>query len=253
MMLAHPTHEFVEYHRQWECFHCLGEWAKCSHGTPPWGPCPRDLGDILIPDGHFRLKEFNRMRIAFTDGEMSNLDANFGQLLCACIVEYKAPRPGSPLSATNPPWTNMRTFALTNYSDKRWDDRGLAKDWRNALEDYDIIVTWNGIKFDIPFLNTRLLARWHERELRSPRHKDLMYTARFKLRMNNATLDNVAQTLGIGSKYGVAKTPMRPAQWTMAMGGHRPSYNYILRHCQNDVKVLAGVWQEIKHLAGEIK
>lgn len=192
------------------------------------------------------------MRIAFTDGEMSNLDANFGQLLCACVVEYR-PLTDAQLKAGQKPWTNLRTFTLADYKDKRWDDRGLAIEWRDALEQYDIIVTWNGVKFDVPFLNTRLRVRWNERELRAPKHKDLMYTARFKLRMNNATLDNIAASLGVYKKYGTEKTRMQPEQWTMAMGGHLPSYKYIIHHCQEDVKVLAGVWQELKHLVTEIK
>jgi uncharacterized protein YprB with RNaseH-like and TPR domain len=176
---------------------------------------------------------------AFTDGEMSNLSADFGQLLCACVVEYAADRPTG---------VNLRTFALGDYDKRRWDDRSLAVAWRDALEEYDVIVTWNGIRFDLPFLNTRL-RRWGLRELRSPKHRDLMFTARYKLRLSNAKMDTVAQFL----KCKVHKTPMQPEQWTMAMGGHHPSYRYIIRHCQNDVKVLAEAWAKMKHLVGEIK
>lgn len=179
------------------------------------------------------------MRVGFTDGEMSNLAADFGQLLCACICEYK---PSPPF------YTGLRTFTLHDYTDRRWDDRSLAREWRNAMEEFDIIVTWNGIKFDVPFLNTRL-RRWGDKEVLIKHHKDLMYTARYKLRLSNAKLDTVAQFL----RCKVHKTPMQMERWTMAMGGHEPSYGYILRHCQNDVKVLAEVWEKSKHLVTEIK
>lgn len=179
------------------------------------------------------------MRIAFTDGEMSNLSADFGQLLCACIVEY------DPHHITG---ANLQTFTLADYDGKRWNDKGLAKAWRDALQEYDIMVTWNGIKFDVPFLNTRL-RRWGLKELRSPRHKDLLYTARYKMRLSSNRLDNVAQFLGCQ----VSKTPMQPEQWTMAMGGHKPSYQYIVTHCRNDVRVLAECWERMKHLVGAIE
>ena len=114
------------------------------------------------------------------------------------------------------------------------------------------VVTWNGLKFDVPFLETRL-RRWGLGPLAIARHKDLLYTARYKLRLHANKLDDVAEHLGVRRKYGVAKTKLEPERWTMALGGHEPSYRYIVTHCQEDVKVLACVWQEIKHLVTEIK
>lgn len=179
------------------------------------------------------------MRVGFTDGEMSGLKADFGQLLCACICEYK---PKAPY------FTNLQTFQLRDYKGKRWDDKSLAVAWRDAMEAYDIIVTWNGIKFDVPFLNTRL-ERWGEHEVRVARHKDLMYTARYKLRLSNNRLDTVARFL----KCPVEKTSMQPEQWTMAMGGYKPAYDYIVAHCKLDVAVLAWCWEMTKKHVTEIK
>ena len=179
------------------------------------------------------------MRIAFADGEMSNLNADFGQLLCACVCEY---------DTTKPQGGKIHTFTLHDYEDKRWDDSRLAKAWRDCMEDFDIIVTWNGIRFDVPFLNTRLRHRGM-REVRLSHHIDLMYTARFKLRLASATLDHVSSFLGCKVK----KTRMQPDQWGRAMGGHRPSYAYILNHCKLDVRVLAEVYDKTRHLIREIK
>ena len=178
------------------------------------------------------------MKIAFTDGEMSNLAADYGQLLCACICEY-APK--------KPFYTNLRTFSLHDYKGKRWDDKQLAIEWKNALEEYDIVVTWNGVKFDIPFLNTRL-QRWDEQEVRVARHKDLMYTARYKLKLSNAKLDTVARFFRSPDQ----KSFLDPERWTMAMGGHKESYDYIIKHCKLDVAVLAWVGEKSKHLVNEI-
>lgn len=182
------------------------------------------------------------MRIAFFDGEMTNLSPKFGQLLCACILEYDPQRVGG---------FNLQTLMLDDYKVQRWDDSGLARRWRDALESYDIIVSWNGKHFDLPFLNTRLES-YGMRPLRSPRHEDLMFTARRHLRCmqaENSKLDTVARKL----KLPVQKTHLEPKHWVKAIGGHRPSYDYILTHCQHDVRVLAVMWEKMKHLVREIK
>src|SRR5437762_2950622 len=152
------------------------------------------------------------MRIAFTDGEMTNLSPRFGQLLCACILDY---------DPQHKQGFNLRTLKLNNFRGRRWDDKGLAMAWRDALEEYDIIVTWNGRQFDVPFLNARL-ARWNLRPLRSPRHEDLMYTARHHMRcmgVPNSKLATIAQHLGLP----VQKSELLPEHWVMAAGGHVPS------------------------------
>jgi uncharacterized protein YprB with RNaseH-like and TPR domain len=188
------------------------------------------------------------MKIGFFDGEMTGLNADgWSQMLCACICEYQ------PVTARNPkPWCNMRTFLLTDYTHRRWEDRGLALAWRDALEEYDLVVGWNTVKFDVPYLNTRL-QEYDCRPLRLKMHKDLMYTARFKLKLDSASLENVSTYLRVHEKYGIAKTKLEKKRWRMAIAGHRPSYEYICRHCEADVKVLAAVWQETKHLVTELK
>jgi hypothetical protein len=191
------------------------------------------------------------MRTAITDGEMSNLSMDFGQLLCWGLADFQ-PLTEKEIKAGKKPWKNLRVLELDDYQRRRWDDRGLATRVRDELSKYDLIVTWNGVRFDIPALNTRL-HRWGRKEFLPKRHKDLMYTARYKLRLSNATQDNVAKFYNIEARYGVAKTPMQPEQWTMALGGHYPSFRYIVRHCENDIKVLAALWQEMLPIAGEIK
>lgn len=191
------------------------------------------------------------MRIAFTDGEMTNLSADFGQLLCAGIAEYN-PVTAREIAKGARPWKNVRVLELPDYANRRWVDGPLAIAWRDALEEYDIIVTWNGVRFDLPFLNTRLV-RYGAKEYVPRRHKDLMYTARFRLKMTNAQQDTISKFYRVPERYGVQKTPMYPEQWCKAMGGHRPSYQYIITHCANDIKVLAALWQEMKDIAGEIK
>jgi len=182
------------------------------------------------------------MKIAFTDGEMTNLNPKFGQLLCACVLAY---------NPEDDRGGRLTTLVLDDYVTQRWDDSGLARAWRDEIEQYDIIVTWNGKHFDLPFLDARL-GEYGLRPLQAPRHEDLMFTFRRHLRcmhIANSKLDTVARHL----RLPVQKTPMIPQQWVKAIGGHRPSYDRIITHCEHDVRVLAAAWPRAKHLVREIK
>ena len=166
----------------------------------------------------------------------------FGQLLCACPIEF---------SSTNPVGSRLQTFRLGDYHKRRWDDKSLAVAWRDMLETYDVVVTWNGRRFDMPFLDGRL-KEYGLRPVNLARHEDLMFTARHHMRcmgLKNSKLDTVAKKL----RLPVQKTPMVARQWIRAIGGHEPSYRSIIHHCQHDVKVLAGVWWKLKHLVREIR
>lgn len=179
------------------------------------------------------------MNVAFIDGEMSNLSADYGQMLCWCVCLYDTQKEGPG---------KVKTFTIGNYKHRRWDDKALVEAIRDDIQQYDLIVSWNGIKFDVPFLNTRL-KYWGLKEVKVKRHKDLLYTSRYKLRLSNNKLDTVAKYLGCK----VHKTSVDPARWTMALGGHHKSYQYIIDHCQRDVKVLAEVYTHLKDVMGEVK
>lgn len=250
-------HDWTIYHGRWACRKCLQEYSRMGWNPdihPPLSGCREDAPVLT----KYELKEITDLmasdtgfRIGFMDGEMSNLQADFGQLLCACITDY-VPRTMKEIKAGKKPWGPVRTFQLADYDRHRWNDRSLAIQWRDAMEEYGLIVSWNGLKFDVPFLETRL-RRWGLQGPAIKRHKDLLYTARYKLRLASNSLDSVSTHLGIHDKYGIAKTKMEPERWTMALGGHKPSFNYIIHHCQLDVKVLAAVWQETSHLVTEIR
>jgi len=172
------------------------------------------------------------MRIGFFDGEMTNLNADYGQLLCWCICEYDTKKPY---------YTNMRTFKLHDYKNARWDDSGLAKDIKEAMSEYDLVVSWNGRRFDIPFLNTRLEDAQLD-TYKVNRHLDLLYTSRFKLKLSNNKLDTVSKYL----KAPANKTFLDPVTWRRAMGGDKKSYEYIIKHCQIDVAILAHVYHRLR-------
>lgn len=128
------------------------------------------------------------------------------------------------------------------------DDRELVRAYAEALASYDILVSWNGILFDIPVLNARL-AYWQAQDGKGPRrvdpnmHIDLMYyaTGRFN-KLGRKSLQNVSEYFDVGSE----KTPLRVRIWNGAMAGKPEDYAKIVEHCDRDVQVLRDVFPVMK-------
>lgn len=128
------------------------------------------------------------------------------------------------------------------------DDRELVRAYAEALSAYDILVSWNGILFDIPVLNARL-AYWQAQDGKGPRrvdpnmHIDLMYyaTGRFN-KLGRKSLQNVSEYFDVGSE----KTPLRVRIWNGAMAGKPEDYAKIVEHCDRDVQVLRDVFPVMK-------
>lgn len=128
------------------------------------------------------------------------------------------------------------------------DDRELVRAYADALSKYDILLSWNGILFDIPVLNARL-AYWQAQDGIGPRrvdpnmHIDLMYyaTGRFN-KLGRKSLQNVSEYFAVGSE----KTPLRIRTWNGAMQGKPEDYAKIVEHCDRDVQVLRDVFPVLK-------
>lgn len=176
----------------------------------------------------------------FFDMEMSNLDANFGQVLCAVVKTERGD-------------TNIVRFdnqvAHLNGFNSLYTDRETVLAIRSLLESFvgDIWVSYNGKKFDIPFLDTRLLIHG-ERPVTQGMHLDPLYIARYKLRLNNNRLDTVAKALGVDS----SKTAIEPGYWIPALRGDRASMDYVVDHCVRDVAVLEEVFNKLRPFVDKV-
>jgi uncharacterized protein YprB with RNaseH-like and TPR domain len=122
------------------------------------------------------------------------------------------------------------------------NDRDLVVAYRDALEEYDVLVSWNGKLFDIPVLNGRL--GYHEEHfIRAHMHIDLMYyaTGQF-MRMGRKSLQSVSEYFEVANQ----KTPLKVRQWDGAMAGKPEEYEKIVEHCDADVLVLRDVFPHLK-------
>jgi uncharacterized protein YprB with RNaseH-like and TPR domain len=136
-------------------------------------------------------------------------------------------------------WGNVQQFRkgsdITN-------DRDLVVAYRDALEQFDVLVSWNGKLFDVPVINGRL-GYHREQFIRAHMHIDLMYyaTGQF-MRMGRKSLQSVSEYFEVANQ----KTPLRVRQWDAAMAGKPEAYEKIVEHCDADVLVLRDVFPNLK-------
>lgn len=181
------------------------------------------------------------MRFAVMDLECTHLNSDEGFLLCGGIKPLG--EPGYVISLDD-----------CRRGPARMIDKFLALKIRDELEKYDGIITWNGIMFDIPFLNDRLL-RANQRPLRKMFHIDAMYYARQGMsRLKSSRLDWVAKWFRIP----MSKTSLDITTWVdayqeviawWATKGNLPfkrAFKYIVEHCHKDLEVTEMVYNRLK-------
>src|SRR5580692_1415980 len=92
----------------------------------------------------------DELRILKTCGwdiEATNLDADMGIMLCSSVKDLGG---------------KVITFRLDQspgYKREPWNDKWLAVQTRELLSKYMVILGWNHVGYDLPFLNTRLIDR----------------------------------------------------------------------------------------------
>lgn len=110
-------------------------------------------------------------------------------------------------------------------------DYMIEKAWE-LLDEADVVVHYNGTKFDIPTLNREFLL--HELNPPSPYHQiDLLKTVRSKFRFASNKLDYVAQQLGLGGKTQHKGMEL----WHECMAGDNKAWKTMEKYNKQDVKL----------------
>lgn len=112
----------------------------------------------------------------------------------------------------------------------------------------DGIGVHNSKLYDVPFLNARLLKHG-ERPLERRLHVDLMYYARGQsMRIHSSRLDAVAKFFNFAEQ----KTDMNPDKWTQAFELQKDAMDYVVEHCEADVKVLKAAFDTLKQFVRNV-
>lgn len=178
------------------------------------------------------------MKFAVVDIETTDLKGDKGFMLCCGI---------KPLGSKKR--TVLGLHEYTRVVNRLQIDCALVLAVRNALEMFDGYITWNGIMFDIPFINDRLMLSG-SRPLEKRFHIDAMYYARQgKSTFTSSRLDWVAKSMGVKAR----KTPLDMNTWKMAEAeaivgfkAGRENYDKIITHNVADLDVTEQVYEKLK-------
>ena len=111
-----------------------------------------------------------------------------------------------------------------------------------ALNKYDLIMTYYGTGFDVPFMRTRALDHGLPfPKFRSLSHKDIYYLVRSKLQLTRSSLKTATQFLGIDGK-----TNLDPRIWRDARYGNQKALKYVFDHNVADVEILEDLHKKIE-------
>ncbi len=166
------------------------------------------------------------MRTCCWDLETSNLNANFGIILASSI---------KPLGGEV---VVHRIDDDPNYADHRWDDSHLVEAVRNELENYQVIVGWNHVGFDLPMLESRLIKHGlRALDKTNMCFVDMLWASRYRMRLSSNTLERVIEYLDTKTK----KTPLIGEWWIRAMAGDSAALDLIVEHNIKDVESLEEV------------
>lgn len=163
----------------------------------------------------------HELRLGYIDIETTNLKANVGHMLSWCIK----PRDEDTISGAL--ITKEELFNGTF-------DRRITEELMEELLNYDLIFTYYGTRFDIPFIRTRAIDHQLDFPIyRQLSHKDLYYQVRSKLQLTRNSLAVATEFLGIeGKSY------LDPRIWRKAAYGDKESLSYIYEHNEQDVIIL---------------
>lgn len=168
------------------------------------------------------------------DIETFNLNADFGIVLCGVVK-----------AEGQEPIVFRGDKYVKNWTKRRSDDSNLVVAIAKEMCNHPIWIAHNGRKFDLPYLNTRLIRRGRN-PLPLPKVMiDPVELARNKLRMSFNGLKQIASLLGCNSK-----TEVEPEVWMRAaLDGCTKSLDTIVTHCVEDVITLEKVVDKLKDLS----
>lgn len=164
----------------------------------------------------------NGFKFCTWDLETTGLNASYGRILC-CAIKPMGQKAevyridGYPLYKTEP-----------------WNDSRLITDIRDRLEQFNVGITYNGYRFDVPMLNSRL-TKYKQRVI-SPtlKHLDLINVTRHRLLLGGNSLESLLAHLQAATR----KTPLDPEMWARAAAGDKTALDYIVEHNIHDVDAL---------------
>lgn len=169
------------------------------------------------------------MTVLYLDIETSAKTANEGMVIAIGVMSGEEPE--------------------VRFSDSFAEERRALEWLKEKLENCDLLVTWFGTGFDVPFLLGRAIIHGVDlTKLTEVPMLDLYEWSRAKLLLSSYSLDSVVRFLGISGGKGFKEFHGSDIQalFKLAERGDLESRRLIVEHCREDVRVLKLVHDKLK-------
>jgi DNA polymerase elongation subunit (family B)/rubredoxin len=121
------------------------------------------------------------------------------------------------------------------------NDKELCKAIHKIVKDADVIVTQNGIKFDVPFINTRFAKYDIPAIPKTIKHIDTRNVFRANYAAYDNKLDTIAKTFGCETKLDNGGWQL----WMDMYENKEASKKLMSKYCKQDVNVLEQVFNKM--------
>lgn len=165
--------------------------------------------------------------LAFVDIEAANLNADYGTVVVVSVKPYKQP----PVTFDAPPGR----------------DRGLVQEVAEELHKYQCWVTFYGRRYDIPFLNSRLLYHGFA-PLEKRHHIDMWMVVKMRTHLSRRNQAHLLSWLGTPE----SKMSVSPNVWAEMAVKPKEKLAILRERCESDVIGLEAMYERCKRAIAEI-
>jgi len=163
------------------------------------------------------------------DIEATGLKADFAFLLCVAFGDVGKKK--------------VELLSLSQYGDKNplTYEEDLVNDVAKKMQDIDVLLSYYGKGYDIPFLNSKMLE-YKLAPLPNTPHIDIYWTAKSNFSLSRKSMQNVAYF----SQVAHEKSGVEGRLWKAAMAGNQKALRQIEIHNIADIEVLRDVYIELR-------
>jgi uncharacterized protein YprB with RNaseH-like and TPR domain len=162
----------------------------------------------------------------FLDVECSNLNADIGQIIAVGIIKEKKKE--------------------VKFVEKLEDEKEVLKWLKKELEGCDLVITWYGSRFDLPFLMTRaIINNIDMSELLKIPSLDLCEFCKKNLSFSKNNLSEVSKTLGIPKNGEVSGKDVLKL-YLKSIHGDKKAKEEIINHCLDDLEALEKIFKKLE-------
>jgi len=193
--------------------------TKCKHGHTY----------LEHPNCYLKDKAAD-LRIGYLDIESGGLNANFDYMLTWVIKtkgkdEYRCGV------------IDQKDILAFNF------DKQILEKLIESLTEYDVIYTYYGTGFDIPFIRSRaMMQKMKFLTFGAMQHKDLYFVVRSKMKLHKSSLDSACAALGIKGKNHI-----KGNFWMRAKVGDKEALAYVLDHNKKDCQILEKLHEKLQY------